>query len=255
MHLILSTPWGSFLRDTTSREGQVWDRPPQPDPRQASLLGSQLAGVEQMWFDLMCECLHSSGPFVSPHITGCWIVHGPTRTQTSRFTLTDRAAWCLMFLQMGKFKPVASKTQSSFYSFVLKVFVNVAICIFFFFSSRGTLLAAHALGHIQASMANSDEAIRSSYPLWPLLMFGKRAILDPTDPNPLQTPHLHCCWSWWYRQHSLLAASAVPGRGGLWCGCCTGAGNPQGMQHHSPGRLKPLIPQFLLFTVAANTAH
>lgn len=92
---------------------------------------------------------------------GCLIVHGSTRTQTFEFTLVERAARCLMFLQMGMFKWVSRycKTQSSLFLCSESICQCLGYLPFFSFSSRGALLSAHALSCIQASTADSDDAI------------------------------------------------------------------------------------------------
>lgn len=136
---------------------------------------------------------------------GCGIVHGSTGTQTSKSTLTKGAARSLMFLQKGMFKWVSRycKTQSSL--FLCSYLSMLELFAFFFPFKRRfaccTCLMWHTGFHSRFwwSCFPLDPIISCDHFSWTSL-FGTKAIFGPVDQNPgwakpLQTNHLHCCWS------------------------------------------------------------
>lgn len=181
---------------------------------------------------------------------GCGIVHRSTGIQVSKPTLTKGAARCLMFLQKGVFKWVSRycKTQSSLLCCSESICQCLwVICTFSFkrCSACCTCLTRHTGFHswFWWNCFPLDPIISCDCFSWTSL-FGTKAIFGPVDQNSglvkaLQTHPLHCCWSCLVQSDPLAASDEPPGKGELWCGCCTGAS--QGMQ--------PLNPHFLLFTL------
>lgn len=134
---------------------------------------------------------------------GCGIVPGSTGTQTSKSTLTKGAARSLMFLQKGIFKWVSRycKTESSLF---LCPYLSVLICLFFSFQEVLCLLHMPYMAYrlhswFWWSCFPLDPIISCDHFSW-ISLFGTKAIFSPVDQNPgwakpLQTNHLHCCWS------------------------------------------------------------
>lgn len=176
-----------------------------------------------------------------------------------------RAARCLMFLQMRMFKWVSiyCKTQSSLFLFSESICQCLGYLPFFFFFFKRcpaicTCLKLHTGFHSWFWWCH--------FPLYPIIscdhfswtsVSGTKAIFDPVDQIPRLVEPLPTSFALMLvlPGNDPLAVSAVPGRGGLWWDWCSAAGNTQGMQHHSQGRLQPLIPHFSLFTIAVSSSH
>lgn len=173
--------------------------------------------------------VHTSRVYLFPTTSwSCWIVFGWTWIQTSKFTVTKRAARCLTFLQIGTFKWASSyyKTHSSLFLcsesigqclvFLSPLFF---FCFFFSFKKCFASCTCHK-SHIDFH----SSCWGTHFPLDPVIscdqfswtsVFGTKAILNLMHKNPRLTESLHiyhlyfswCCLRWTKRFSGCLCSS------------------------------------------------